>query len=260
MDELLRVDGLCAGYGRRQVLGDISFTVRRGELCALLGANGSGKSTLLRALCGLTDASGGCILLEESLRDMPWRRRAQRIGYLAQRSACDLALSVMDVVLMGCNPGLGPFQKPGPEDRRRALALLAALGDEAWAEAGYLSLSEGQRQLVLFARTLVRRSPLLLLDEPDSALDYERRHRLLRWLKAYARREEAGVLLCSHDANIALRYADRLLLLKDGRLLGQVQMTHATAGSLREALTGIYGPVDVLRHGGYFLMTRGDAQ
>lgn len=124
MDELLRVDGLCAGYGRRQVLGDISFTVRRGELCALLGANGSGKSTLLRALCGLTDASGGCILLEESLRDMPWRRRAQRIGYLAQRSACDLALSVMDVVLMGCNPGLGPFQKPGPEDRRRALALL----------------------------------------------------------------------------------------------------------------------------------------
>lgn len=260
MDELLRVDGLCAGYGRRQVLGEISFTVRRGELCALLGANGSGKSTLLRALCGLTDASGGCILLEESLRDMPWRRRAQRIGYLAQRSACDLALSVMDVVLMGCNPGLGPFQKPGPEDRRRALALLAALGDEAWAEAGYLSLSEGQRQLVLFARTLVRRSPLLLLDEPDSALDYERRHRLLRWLKEYARREEAGVLLCSHDANIALRYADRLLLLKDGRLLGQVQMTHATAGSLREALTGIYGPVDVLRHGGYFLMTRGDAQ
>ena len=260
MDELLRVDGLCAGYGRRQVLGDISFTVRRGELCALLGANGSGKSTLLRALCGLTDASGGCILLEESLRDMPWRRRAQRIGYLAQRSACDLALSVMDVVLMGCNPGLGPFQKPGPEDRRRALALLAALGDEAWAEAGYLSLSEGQRQLVLFARTLVRRSPLLLLDEPDSAMDYERRHRLLRWLKEYARWEEAGVLLCSHDANIALRYADRLLLLKDGRLLGQVQMTHATAGSLREALTGIYGPVDVLRHGGYFLMTRGDAQ
>lgn len=260
MDELLRVDGLCAGYGRHQVLRDISFTVHRGELCALLGANGSGKSTLLRALCGLTDASGGCILLEESLRDMPWRRRAQKIGYLAQRSTCELALSVLDVVLMGCNPGLGPFQKPGPEDRSRAMALLAALGDASWAETGYLSLSEGQRQLVLFARTLVRRSPLLLLDEPDSALDYERRHRLLRWLKEYARQEEAGVLLCSHDANIALRYADRLLLLKDGRLLGQVDMAHATAGKLREALTGIYGPVEVLRHGGYFLMTRGDAQ
>ena len=173
----------------------------------------------------------------------PCRRRAQRIGYLAQRSACDLALSVMDVVLMGCNPALGPFQKPGPEDRRRALALLAALGDAAWAEAGYLSLSEGQRQLVLFARTLVRRSPLLLLDEPDSALDYERRHRLLRWLKAYARREEAGVLLSSHDANIALRYADRLLLLRDGSVsLGQVQMARATAGSLRGGAHGHLRP------------------
>ena len=172
MDELLRVESLCAGYGQRRVLRDVSFSVRRGELCALLGANGSGKSTLLRALCGLTDAPEGCMLLEaESLRDMSCRRRAQRIGYLAQRSACELALSVMDVVLMGCNPALGPFQKPGPEDRRRAMALLAELGDAAWAEAGYLSLSEGQRQLVLFARTLVRRSPLLLLDEPDSALE-----------------------------------------------------------------------------------------
>ena len=261
MDELLRVDSLCAGYGRRRVLRDVSFAVRRGELCALLGANGSGKSTLLRALCGLTDAPEGCMLLEaESLRDMSCRRRAQRIGYLAQRSTCELALSVMDVVLMGCNPALGPFQKPGPEDRRRAMALLAALGDASWAETGYLSLSEGQRQLVLFARTLVRHSPLLLLDEPDSALDYERRHRLLRWLKAYARREAAGVLLSSHDANIALRYADRLLLLKDGRLVSQVHMASATVGSLEEALTKIYGPVEILRHGEYFLMTRGDAE
>ena len=101
MDELLRVESLCAGYGQRRVLRDVSFSVRRGELCALLGANGSGKSTLLRALCGLTDAPEGCMLLEaESLRDMSCRRRAQRIGYLAQRSTCELALSVMDVVLM----------------------------------------------------------------------------------------------------------------------------------------------------------------
>ena len=141
-----------------------------------------------------------------------------------------------------------------------ALALLAELGDASWAQAEYLSLSEGQRQLVLIARTLVRQPPLLLLDEPDSALDYPRRYGLLRWLKAYARREEAGVLLCSHDANIALRYADRLLLLGDGRLLDDVGMADTDAERLREALGKIYGPVDVLRHGGTFLMTRGDAE
>ena len=200
------------------------------------------------------------MLLEADLWDMPARRRARLIGYLAQRSACELALSALDVVLMGCNPELGTFQRPGAQHRRRAQALLAELGDGAWAQREYLSLSEGQRQLVLIARTLVRRPPLLLLDEPDSALDYERRHRLLRWLKAYAQREEAGVLLSSHDANIALRYADRLLLLRDGRLVGQVHMARATTGSLEEALTKIYGPVEVLRHGRHFLMTRGDAE
>ena len=260
MRELLRVETLCAGYGRRQVLKDVSFAVGRGEMCVLLGANGSGKSTLLRALCGLTDASGGCRLLEADLWDMPARRRARLIGYLAQRSACELALSALDVVLMGCNPELGTFQWPGAQHRQRALALLAELGDASWAQAEYLSLSEGQRQLVLIARTLVRQPPLLLLDEPDSALDYPRRYGLLRWLKAYARREEAGVLLCSHDANIALRYADRLLLLGDGRLLDDVAMADADTERLREALGKIYGPVDVLRHGGTFLMTRGDAE
>ena len=127
MDELLRVESLCAGYGQRRVLRDVSFSVRRGELCALLGANGSGKSTLLRALCGLTDASGGCMLLEADLWDMPARRRARLIGYLAQRSACELALSALDVVLMGCNPELGTFQRPGAQHRQRALALLAEL-------------------------------------------------------------------------------------------------------------------------------------
>ena len=74
MREVLRVETLCAGYGRRQVLKDVSFAVGRGEMCVLLGANGSGKSTLLRALCGLTDASGGCMLLEADLWDMPARR------------------------------------------------------------------------------------------------------------------------------------------------------------------------------------------
>ena len=200
------------------------------------------------------------MLESEDLWKLPQRQRAQRVGYLAQRSACALSLSALDVVLMGANPVLGLLQRPGEAHRRRAMELLEALGAAEWAGRDVLSLSEGQRQLVLFARTLLCRPPLLLLDEPDSALDYDNRHRLLGWLRDYARREGAGVLLCSHDANIALRYADRLLLLKGGVLVRDVRMADADAALLRAALGEVYGPVDILRHGGYFLMTRGEAE
>ena len=260
MKELLCVTGLRAGYGRRVVLEDLSFSLAPGELCALLGANGSGKSTLLKAICGLTDASGGCIVEKKSLWEMSPRGRAQMIGYLAQRSSCPLSLTALEVVLMGYNPVLGLLQKPNDQQRRRGLGLLEELGGGEWAQRDFLSLSEGQRQLVLFARTLVRRPPLLLLDEPDSALDYDNRHRLLQWLREYARREEAAVLLCSHDANIALRYAHRLLLLKEGRLVRNLVMEGIQPPALREGLGELYGPVDLLRHGNHFLMTRGEGE
>lgn len=258
MGDLLRVENLCAGYGNRQVLHRVSFSVQRGEVCALLGANGSGKSTLLRALCCLTPATGSCTAEGEDLWQLSPRRRALQIGYLAQRSSCALSLPVLDIVLMGCNPLLGVLQRPGKAHRRRAMELLEQLGAADWAQRDFLSLSEGQRQLVLFARTLLCRPPLLLLDEPDSALDYDNRHRLLHWLGEYARREGAGVLLCSHDANIALRYAHRLLLLREGRLVHDLAMADAEAPALGAALGEIYGSVDLLRHRGYFVMTRGE--
>ena len=152
MNELLRVSELGAGYGQRGVLKGVSFSLGHGEICALLGANGSGKSTLMRALCGLIKAEGECTLGGENLWKLPQRRRAQMIGYLAQRSECALSLSSLDIVLMGYNPVLGLLERPGQAQRERALEMLGELGGAAWAEKDFGSLSEGQRQLVLFAR------------------------------------------------------------------------------------------------------------
>lgn len=254
MTELLQVSGLRAGYGRGDVVSGIDFALGPGTLCALLGANGSGKSTLLRAVVGLLPYGGSCLLAGEELAAMPHRRQARAIGYLAQRGGQPLALSALDVVLMGYNPVLGPLESPTAAQRSHALAVMAQVEADLYAHADYHTLSEGQRQLVLVARTLVRELALVALDEPDSALDHANRHRVMGVLRARVQAGRCAALMSSHDVNFALRYADRLLLLEAGRLIHDVDLAAVSQQALAAALRDVYGPVEVLRHRGYYVM------
>ena len=255
MAELLRAVGLEAGYGDRRVLHGVSFRLYAGELCALLGSNGCGKSTLLRALCGLLPYRGSCLLEGEELRNLTQRQQTQRIAYLTQRGGVSLSLSALDVVLMGYNPVLGLLERPSRAQVEHAKHMLEEIAGPGVAGRDFAALSEGQKQMVLFARTLLRDTRLLLLDEPDSAVDFPNRRRMLSLLRQRAQQRGEGVLLCSHDVNLALRYAQRLLLLKEGRLLCGVRVDAVPPAELAEALSQLYGPVEVLRHGGYFIMT-----
>jgi ABC-type cobalamin/Fe3+-siderophores transport systems, ATPase components len=254
MDELLRAREVCAGYGQENVLRKVSFSVQAGELCALLGSNGSGKSTLLRCVCGLIPFRGSMTLEGEQLLHMSHRRRAQHVGYLSQKGGASPALTALDVVLMGFNPLLGLLQSPGSVHRGRALETLEQVGAAQFAYRDFPTLSEGQKQLVLLARTLVCQPRLIVLDEPDSALDFRNRRQILDLLKACSGARERGVLLCSHDINITLAYADHLLLLKDGSLAYDLRLSTVSQEQLQRALQDIYGPVEVLRHGGRYLM------
>lgn len=258
MGELLRVESLSAGYSGKKVLEDMSFSVNAGELCALLGANGSGKSTLLRAVCGLLPYEGSCRMEGREVREMRERERAKRISCLTQRGGVRLPLSVLDVVLMGFNPLLGLLENPGKSHRQKARECLALAGVEELAERDFLTLSEGQRQMVLLARAFVRDCPLLVLDEPDSALDFQNRHRMMALLSRLCREKGMGVLLCSHDANFAMEYADRLLLLHQGRLVGDLSMGTVAVPQLESALSQLYGPVEVLEHRGLRIMIKGE--
>ncbi len=254
MSELLWAQDICAGYGRENVLKKISFTVQEGELCALLGSNGSGKSTLLRCVCGLLPFEGSMTLEGEQLLHMRQRCRAQRIGYLSQKGSVTPSLSTLDVVLMGFNPLLGLLQSPGPAHRSWALEVLRQVGAAQFADRDFITLSEGQKQLVLLARTLVCQPRLIVLDEPDSALDFHNRRQILELLKAFSGAQGRAVLLCSHDVNIALAYADHLLLLQEGSLVHDLHLSTVSQNQLQLALQDIYGPVEVLRHGGRYLM------
>ena len=259
MTDLLRITDLFAGYGGEDVLRGLRFALRRGDVCALLGENGSGKTTLLRAACGLLPYRGSCLLDGEEVRALSDRERARRIGWLSQRGGVSLSLSGLDVVLMGLNPLLGALQYPTKEQRMHALGVMEELGAAEFARRDFTTLSAGQKQLVLFARTLVRDAGLLVLDEPDSALDLRRRRSLFQLLRERAARKNCGVLLCSHDVNAALRWADRLLLLRRGELCGDVDMRNTSKPELKSALSAAYGELELIEHNGRFLMTEVEA-
>lgn len=178
----LTVSRLSAGYGRHMVLKDISFQTRPGELTGLLGPNGCGKTTLLRALCGQLPYSGSCLLNGRPLEGLSSRKLARLISYIPQRSGIGISLPVIDVVLMGFNPVLGLLQQPSSRQREQAYNALDAVGMKPYAEHDYQKLSEGQKQLCILARTMVEDASLLLLDEPESSLDFPHRHQTMRLL------------------------------------------------------------------------------
>lgn len=237
----LCIRALHAGYGGQAVLRGASLALEAGEIAALLGLNGSGKSTLLRASLGLTPCTGGSVTVdgEDLLRASP-RRRAQLCAYIPQRSRMDEGVTALETVLMGANartPLLGGYSA---SQRRRALACLARLGGEGWAERTMGSLSQGQRQLVLLARAMMQEPGVLVLDEPDSALDLPNRRGMMACVRAMA---DGGcaALIAMHDASLALNACDRVLILHGGRIGAVLDMRTADEAEVCGGVRLLYG-------------------
>lgn len=246
MNELLTVRDLSAGYGGRDAVKNISFVLAPGEVCALVGANGSGKTTLLRAVCGLIPARGDCLLCGKYAPGTA-RERAALVSYLGQQSTVHLELTGLDVVMMGFYPALPWLRTPNEKQAEQAREVMRETGALSWADRPFQSLSCGQRQQVLWARTLLRPTPLLMLDEPDSALDLQNRQRLFELLVNKVHGQGRAALLCSHDVNLSLRFADRLLFLQEGRVTAEVRLPQTTDAELRRAFETLYGPVELMR-------------
>ena len=243
----LEIEHLRAGYGRRTVLKDASFRVEEGMLTALLGANGCGKTTLLKVLCRQLPCSGRCVLDGKPLEDLSRRALARQVSYIPQRSGIAISLPVLEVVLMGFNPALGVLGRPSGAQKDRAYEALAAVGLEAYAEEDYQRLSEGQKQLCILARTAVEDSRLLLLDEPESALDFFHRHQMMRLLSGLAAGSGKAALVTLHDPALALEYCGRLVLLRDGVCSSVLHPASDSVSRMEQALSEIYGPVRLKR-------------
>ena len=239
----LKIEHLRAGYGHRPVLKDVSFQAEKGMLTALLGANGCGKTTLLKVLCRQLPHTGGCVLDGKPLETFSRRTLARQISYIPQRSGIGISLPVLEVVLMGFNPVLGILQRPSRAQKNRACEALAAVGLEERAEEDYQRLSEGQKQLCILARTAVEDSRLLLLDEPESSLDFFHRHKMMRLLSDLVTGSEKAGLVTLHDPALALEYCRRLVLLRDGVCVSVLHPASDNVSHMEQALAEIYGPV-----------------
>lgn len=239
----LEIEHLRAGYRQKDILKDVSFQAEQGQLTALLGANGCGKTTLLKALCRQIPYTGSCLLEGKSLEGFSPRALARQITYIPQRSGVGISLPVLEVVLMGFNPVLGVLQHPSEGQKNRAREALAAVGMEDRAGEDYQRLSEGQKQLVILARAMVEDARLLLLDEPESSLDFFQRHRMMRLLSDMVAGSGKAGLVTLHDPALALEYCRRLALLKDGVCIAVLHPASDSVARMEQALAEIYGPI-----------------
>lgn len=255
MSELLRLEKLAAGYGGAPVIHDISLVIHAGEFCALLGCNGSGKTTLLKAVCGLIGADRGrCLVQGQDCTRFHEHRRARYISYIPQRFSKLQGVCVRDAVLMGRNAHLNVFDAPSPADRQAADIALHKMELSGLAERDFARLSEGQKQMVILARALAQDAPVMLMDEPDSALDFLNRHKMLACVRALIHDEKKAGLVTLHDPNFALAYCDRLILLQSGAVVGELDVGRADAAEITRCLSKIYGEIEVLHHKGKYIM------
>ncbi|MFR4335280.1 MAG: ABC transporter ATP-binding protein [Lawsonibacter sp.] len=247
MSALLEVQGLTAGY-RRPVICDISFALRPGEITAVLGRNGCGKTTLLRSLTGGARILSGTVWAAgEDCLDWSARRRARSIALLSQHSQSAPRPCGRRRSSPWAAPWLGPLSGPGPEDRAMVRAAAERFGVAELLDRDCAQLSEGQRQLVHLARLAVQDAPILLLDEPNSALDFENTGLLFRRVRELVETGERTALIVLHDPALALRWCRRLLLLAGGRLVDNVATEGMGAEALQAVLRQLYPTIQVRR-------------
>lgn len=231
----LSVDGVSFRYNSHPVLDRVAFEAPAGQVFAVLGVNGAGKSTLLRCLNRILKPHRGTVLVEEEdLAGLDRNAVARRMGYVPQRFG-QTELSVFDAVLLGRKPHMK--WGPAPSDYEKVEAVLTRMGLSEMALRPLESLSGGEAQKVIIARALVQEPKVLLLDEPTSNLDPKNQQEVMVHVGEAVRRDGLCAVISIHDLNLAVRHADRLLLLRDGRVHAAVPRDDLTAEMIRE----VYG-------------------
>ena len=235
---MLELAGLSVGYGKKVLLRDINFKTDAGELVALVGRNGCGKSTLLRVIAGLAGPLSGHVLA--SGRDMRLlsRKEAARAVSLVNTERLRIpGLTCTEIVSMGRAPWTGWTGRLGDKDKKIIAQALETVGMTEFSGRTMDKMSDGECQKIMIARALAQDTPVMLLDEPTAFLDVPGKYQIASILKKLAAEAGKSVIFSTHDIGIALKTADRILI------VGNAGNISAESGnSARRQIEETFGP------------------
>jgi iron complex transport system ATP-binding protein len=226
---LLEVRGVGVSKGGARLLEGVDLVAEPRSWTAVVGPNGAGKTTLLRCIAGLQRHAGAVLLDGRGVRSFSPRERAQEIGYAPQVPMLPVAVTVAEYVLLGRTPYRPLLVGPRREDRQVVADALERLDLAPLAGRTLRTLSGGERQRVVLARALAQQPRMLLLDEPTAALDLGHAQTVLEIVDELRGEEGLTVVTTMHDLVLAAQYADRLVLMSEGRV--------AAAGRPQDVLT-----------------------
>lgn len=234
----LSVRGLEVELSHKSIVSKINLEVAIGQWVCIIGPNGAGKSSLLKALAGIIPSTGGILIDDANLRELSQRDRACWIAYVAQEPVMPAGMRVFDYVLLGRTAHLKMLATESPKDLEIAHYVISELDLNQFIDRDVATLSGGERQRVAIARALTQASPIILLDEPTTALDVGYQQEVLELIDRLRKENKIAVVSTMHDLTVSGLYPDRLMLLSGGKVVA--------SGSAESVLT----PENIEKHYG----------
>ena len=248
---LAKLEDVHVSFGPRNILDGISLTIQQGDFWTLIGPNGAGKSTLLGLFNGLTPYYSGKVEYKgQSVNQKSAPDIRLSIAHVFQATDLDpkMPLTVFESVLGGTYGRLGLFKRPGARQKNLAMQALESVGLSALAKRPIGHLSGGERQRTALARALAQEPEFLLLDEPTASLDWQAQREILNTIAELRKQYHISVFMVTHDLNAVFTLAQKVAMLKDGRLLWSGEAAEAMT---REPLSALYDvPITILEHDG----------
>ena len=236
---MIELKNITVKYGTKTVVDDVSAEAKAGEFIALVGPNGSGKSSLLKAISGLIPSSGSTSLPQQA------RARARSLSYLAQNSTAPDHRRVEDIIRLGRTPFLGALAKMRETDTQAVQTAAAACEIDQFLDRKFGTLSGGEQMRVHLSRALATKAPILLADEPTTALDPYYQISVMNILQKESR-TGTTIIAALHDLNLAQKFADRIWVMNKGKLVAEGPSNTALTDDILETVFRVTSNGDIV--------------